>query len=781
MGERAMSFADDMDGDAPDQAPSHGSRNLLAVIWQRKALVILGALLGLVAGFLFYWQRAPVYQSTAQVLVIKKRSDPLPVAGGDPRLAYVDDYMGTHLVLLRSPLIIDRAVKKRDLASMKSFENSGDPVAQLLGSLAVTRDSAKDTTAGPNNIIHLAFRGPIAEDCGKVLAAVIDSYQEFLDITYKNVSDNTVDLITRAREVLKKDLKESEDKYQKFRLEAPIFWKSKDGVNMQLERVASLETKKSTILVRQSELRARLEFLEKNIKEGRGNETLLLVQRANQGKMSPAEKVFQDQLLPLLMQEQKLLETYGEDHPQVKSARASIALLRDFYKDTITSAEEASKNPVELYRHLMRDEYQENEMILTSLGKVLDGLKNEARDLTNYEIQEDHLRGDVARTTLIYEGTLKRLSEINLVRDSGGFDARQLSQSGTGVKVAPSAFQTIVGGLLLGMLVGVGLAFLADFSDHSFRNPDEVRRRLGLPLLGHIPFLKADADTTRLVAAGEIVLDPLLFALFRPKSLESEAYRAVRTALYFSTQGEGNRVLQVTSPNKGDGKSLLLSNLAISMAQSGKKVLIIDADCRRPRQHKIFHLPNAQGLATVIAQGLNWKDAIQPTPIDGLFVMPSGIIPPNPSELLTSPAFKTLLETTRADFDFVLVDTPPLLAVTDPCVVAGRVDGLVLVLRLTRQGRPHAERAREILKSMGVKIFGIVVNGVVRQGKVGLYSSEHYDYTESYEEAGQADDADGYYYADEDADKPPHDNLDSLAAAHKASSEPPGKLFSKNL
>jgi succinoglycan biosynthesis transport protein ExoP len=745
-----MSNHEESDSVIQDPASSANARSLLTVLWQRKALVILGTLVGLVGGFLVFWQRTPVFQSTAQILVIKKRSDPLPSMGPDPRLGYVEDYMGTHLVLLRSPLIIERAVKKRELTSMKMFENSGDAVAQLLGGLAVARDT-KDSS-GPNNIIHLSFRGPVAEECGKVLTAVIESYQEFLDITFRNVSDQTLDLITKARDFLKKDMAECEEKYLKFRQQGP-FWKSKDGLNMQLERVASIESKRSNLLIRYTELQERTKYVEKALKEGRGNDTLLALARSTDGKITPAEKALQDQLVPLLMQEQILLETYGDDHPQVKSVRNRMAKLQEYFKKSIASGSE-EKVPGERYYHMLQEEMKETEMILKSLSQVLEGLKAEAKDLSNYEIQEDHLRNDVVRANQLYDETIKRLSSINLVRDSGGFDARALSQSGTGIKIAPSAFQTIMGGLLLGLLLGVGLAYLADLSDHSFRNPDEVRRRLGLPVLGHIPFLKPDAEVARRAAAGEITLDPLLYALYKPKALESEAYRAVRTALYFSTQGEGNHVLQVSSPNKGDGKSLVVSNLAISMAQSGKKVLIIDADCRRPRQHKIFNLPNTQGLATVIAQGTNWKDAVQPTPADGLWVMPSGPIPPNPSELLTAPGFKRLLEAARAEFDFVLVDTPPLLAVTDPCVVAGRVDGLVLVLRLTRHGRPHAERAREILRSLGVPIVGVVVNGVVRQGGTGIYSSEHYDYTESYDQAESVDPEDGYYYDDGESDKP---------------------------
>src|SRR5262249_3549316 len=144
------------------------------------------------------------------------------------------------------------------------------------------------------------------------------------------------------------------------------------------------------------------------------------------------------------------------------------------------------------------------------------------------------------------------------------------------------------------------------------------------------------------------------------------------------TQGEGHKVIQVTSPNKGDGKSLLIANLAVSIAQSGKRVLLIDADCRRPRQHKVFNVRAESGLASVIGGMDDLPAAVVATAVPGLWLLPCGPVPPNPAELLTSPRFKHLLDEMREQYDFVLVDTPPLLAVTDPCVVAPRVDGLFL-------------------------------------------------------------------------------------------------------
>jgi polysaccharide biosynthesis transport protein len=732
-----------------DVEASRSSRGFLSVIWQRKALVLLGVVLGLLVGALAYWQRPAVYQANAQVHVIKR----VPIAMEKQPMAF-DDYMATHAVVLKSPYIIERAIKKKDLAALKTFENNGDPAGQIHSSFSVGRD--KESSGGSTNILLLSFRGPVPDDCKTIVAAVIEAYQEYLDITYKNSTDQTVELVQKLRDMLKNELGTAEKAMLDFRTDTSIYVRNKDNVNYQLERLLTLQKRSTEKSMYQKGLKDRIDYLEKQLKEGTGKEALeALVSGPDAPGINPNRiKAMEDQLLPLQLLEQDLLKYYGDENVHVQSVRSRIKLIREHFDKLGTEMTGTDKGPVQRHIDLLKQIERETALNVKSIDVLLDDAKAKAKDLSSLELKEEELILDVKRKREVYESTVHRLTQLNMNRDTVGFEAKTLAQS-PGFKVAPSAFQMIAAGLMVGLLAGIGLAFLADLTDKSFRNPDEVRVRLGLPLLGHVPFLQADPDAVKKVEAGEIAIDPMLLAFFRPKSLESEAYRAVRTAIYFSMQGEGHRILQVSSPNKGDGKSLMVSNLAISMAQSGKKVLVIDADCRRPRQHKIFHLANTQGLTSVLGDGADWRSAINVTPIDGLWIMPSGPIPPNPSELLSSPRFGALLESARADFDYVLVDTPPLLAVTDPCVVAGHVDGLVLILRLSRQGRPHAERAREILKSLGVKILGVVVNGVARQSGTGIYSSEHYDYTESYEQTADPEGNDGYYYHDEDTPEAP--------------------------
>lgn len=735
-------------------APPPSSRNFGQILWQRKAFVILGALIGLAFGFLYHTQKTTMYSSSSQILVIKKRISEVyqQTSPGSSLGTLIEDYMSTHMVLLKSPLIIQQAIRKRDLGSLKSFDNVGDPVTTVQQSLSVARDSGKDTTSMPNNVLLLSYRGPVSEDCGKILTAIVESYQDFLDITYKNVSDQTLNLIIQARETLKTDLAQAEEKYQKFRQESPLFWRNHNGLNVEQERVAAVEAKRSQMLLRLTELSQRMQLLDKAIKEGIGEEVLMFksaLEAPRQKVINGLDPLVEQPLIPLIVELNQLLELYGEEHPFVKSAKNRIETTRKQLTLISTNSDVAKgKDPAKVMLSALKFEYDEIEHTVRAMDGLLDKMKADAKFLSNFEIQESHLRNEMARLQLVYDGTIKRLQEINLVRDSGGFDARVLSNPMNGVKVAPLAHQDLPLGLMLGLMVGVGLAYLADMADKSFRSPEEIRKQLGLPLVGHIPYFGPDTETAERRAAGEPTVDPMLCCHFKPKSLDSEAYRAVRTSLFFATQGQGLKVIQVTSPNKGDGKSLLISNLAVTTAQSGKRVLMIDADCRRPRQHKVFNLPNEIGLATVLNGEVTPEQCIHETVVPGLSVMPAGPVPPNPSELLVSPRFKELLDSFRSQYDYIFVDTPPLLAVTDPCIVAGKVDGMFLAIRLTRKGRPDAERAREILSSLNVRCFGVVVNGVTRAAG-GLYSTQAYDYSDKYINYEDEEEK-AYYYADDD-------------------------------
>src|SRR5262249_22135022 len=322
------------------------------------------------------------------------------------------------------------------------------------------------------------------------------------------------------------------------------------------------------------------------------------------------------QLIPLLLQEQQLLENYSNGHPDVIAVRKRIAFLRQYTRPPMPSRTDGlPADPVERYVVVLRRDLRETEQEQEALKKLLEGEQQEARSLANYEMKDEAFRNDITRSEQLYAGIIKRLQEMNLARDGGGFDARPLARPGPGYKVAPNTTQVFLGGLMLGALAGVGLAYLAELADKGFRTPEEIRRRLGLPVIGHVPLLTPDPEALVRVKTHRTTVDPYLVTHYKPKSVDAEAYRAVRTALYFSTQGAGHSVVQVTSPDMGDGKSTLISNLAVSIAQSGRRTILIDADLRRPRLHRTFGLSASSGLAAVIAGQAAWRDVVQQTPV----------------------------------------------------------------------------------------------------------------------------------------------------------------------
>jgi capsular exopolysaccharide synthesis family protein len=185
----------------------------------------------------------------------------------------------------------------------------------------------------------------------------------------------------------------------------------------------------------------------------------------------------------------------------------------------------------------------------------------------------------------------------------------------------------------------------------------------------------------------------------------------LRTALYFNSLAESSRVIQLTGGSAEDGASTVAANLAISLAQTGKRVLLIDADLRKQEQHQIFGIAQPEtGLATIIAEDVEPSDAIVPTGVDNLWLLPAGPLPDGPCELFTSPRFGELMNLVRDSYDHVLIDTEPLLVASDSSVIASLADGIVLVLGLSQDSRRKALRAKQVLEHLDVNVLGIVVN-----------------------------------------------------------------------
>ncbi|AJY73978.1 CpsD/CapB family tyrosine-protein kinase [Paenibacillus beijingensis] len=216
-----------------------------------------------------------------------------------------------------------------------------------------------------------------------------------------------------------------------------------------------------------------------------------------------------------------------------------------------------------------------------------------------------------------------------------------------------------------------------------------------------------------------------LITFYVPKSPISEAYRTLRTNIQFSSIDKKIRVLMVASAQSGEGKSTTVSNLAVTYAQEGKKVLLIDADLRKPTIHRIFGLSNRTGLTSVITGQFHSSEAIQSTEVENLSILPSGAVPPNPAELLASQKMKAFINEMKDTYDIIIFDTPPVLAVADSLIVSSVCDGVVIVIQEGKVKRELVKRAKESLERVNAKLIGVVLNNVKKSKKNGYYYYYH--------------------------------------------------------
>jgi len=729
--------------------------SLVQVAWQRKSLVILGLMLGLMLGLLYYAQRPPVYSSSAAILVVKKGPDAINLGqgqGGQYSMV-MDDYMATQSVLLKSPLVIGKAVEKmKTLVSFRS-ENDGETINAVREALTVARDSRETASGVPTNVLTATIRGPIADECPSVLNALVESYTNFLNDTYQNVSEKAAQFILNAHDMLRNDLEKHQQEYYDFCLKKPLLiLKREGGSNLYTERLARIERRRSDLNVELTELQTNYGIIEETHKKsGKGVALQMLQSLGVKIALLEGTQLLDKELINLQVMQKKLSEFMGANHPDMRVLTNQIEMIRKFYGrgtgiglnqegTQLPPAANGKDSPVEMdtievILAAMKAEIEGKKQLLQAHEREFIREQKDALELTTFELEQQKLKERVDSRRKLFDQLATRVQELKLSKDaaSGGYEAKLIFPPGLGRKIAPNPMQVFPLSAILGLAAGVGLAYLAEMSDKSFRTPAEIRRRLGLPVIGHIPFFDADDATSKQVATTgtPAQVDPMVISHYQSNSIAAEAYRGVRTALYFNSQGVGHQVIQVTSPNVSDGKSTLAANLAVSIAQSGKRTILIDGDCRKPKVHKFFNVPGEAGLASVIAGTTELDASVQQSAVPNLSILPCGPRPANPAELLTSPRFKELLDMIRSRYEFVIVDTPPLLVVTDPCVVAPRVDGVVLTIRVTKNGRPYAERAKEILASLGANVIGVVVNGFGGQAG-GRYGYEHYQYGYGY-------------------------------------------------
>lgn len=696
--------------------------DLLGLVRRRKGRIAVGVLAGVALAAAACAAIGPWYEASARLLVIRKRLETAPLSGA-PQNQPPEDYLSTHILIITSPKIVGRAIETGGLAKLTCLWDKEEPAREILDSLLVTRDPPKPGVVPSNEILNLSFRGRFRDDCARVLESIITSYQEFLQAAYRNRSAETLELIRRAKDEGQKDLESKQATYRAFLQKSPLFVKGKDGKSPQEERLLEIDARLAAVRVRRAEVESALTAVDRVRRaQGTDGEMLQVLAAVRSDREAPAPEflrhtgtrvtrgkpqgTLEEELTQLQLQEGKLLEEWGKDHPDVRSTRARIEHLRSLLVPMARApgmpprGEAREQGMVAVKLELLKQDLNETKRAEKVFEELFEHEQGEAKAAALLAIEDGFHRKGIEHAEALYDSIIKQLKEIDAARDYGSFDTYVLAAPERGRWVIKKVLLVFGLGLLGGLLAGLAWAGLAELTDTSFRRPEEVGSLFNVPVLGDIPA----------AAAAREAADPMLSSCCRPDSSAAEAYRGMRTALYVRTRSEGGKIIQVTSPDPGDGKTTVAANLAASVALSGRKVLLIDADFRSPRLEKAYGMSAEIGLSSLLRGAAATAETVRQTRVEGLSILASGSAPPNPAEVLASPRLRALFREVAAAYDFVFVDTPPLLAVTDPMVVAAEADAVLLTVRLAKNGRPRAKRAKEILEAAGARVLGVVVS-----------------------------------------------------------------------
>jgi capsular exopolysaccharide synthesis family protein len=339
------------------------------------------------------------------------------------------------------------------------------------------------------------------------------------------------------------------------------------------------------------------------------------------------------------------------------------------------------------------------------------------------------LEGEVESNRTLYDSVLKRANETNVSGDVAVSNIQITDRAET--PLSPSSPRTQRNLLLataVGLFFGIGLAFFLEYLDSTLKTPQDVWRAVFVPTLGVVPHLSSlrhraygygrlpkHSSTRRLVhprVAADQSFSRELMVSHHPFSVISESYRTIRTALLLSQAEKPPQVVLLTSARPGEGKTVATLNLAIALAQSGNAVVVVDADLRKGRCHELLNLQNGRGLTNVLVGSLTLEEGVQQTAVDGLSLLSRGVLPPNPAELLGSRKMREVLNVLRERFAFVLIDSPPVIGISDAVVLSTLCEGVLLVVRGQDTTAVAARQAKEQLETVHARILGVVLNGI---------------------------------------------------------------------
>ena len=657
--------------------------DVLRMLSRRKGMifVIVAASVGIAV--LYNWLATPMYQARAQVVIEPESQAAAPFQTGTEDSASFD-YFLTQLEILRSRTVAEKVMARLGLK-------------QLPGELTV---APIRSDLGPSRVVNLSFDSTDAALAARVVNTLAETYvDQNLELRRQGNRDAAKWLDERVGE-LRTQVNASQAALQRYREQedAVSLGGDQQNQNIVVQRLAQLSanvTAARTERLAQEALYDQLQSIEAS---GGPVDTLPPIASNSFIQGLKAE------LAGLQRERAQLAERLGELHPDMIKMDTAIA-----------GAEVRLKAETDKVVASIRNDFSTAQARERALIAALDGQKREVLELNQQSIGYGALQRDAASTQQIFESVLQRLKETELSGELKANNVRIVDMAAVPrVPIRPRKFVNLLAALLGGGFIAVALVLGLERLNPRVTGPEHVAEMLGLPLLGVAP--KIDAFKKGYPSVRNL---PLPF---------HEALRAVRTRILLSPTADVT-TLAVTSTNAGEGKTVIASGLAMSMATSGRRVLLIDADMHRPQIHRVFNLALSPGLANVLSGETKPSAALLKSDVTGLFVLPAGKGVGSPSDLLDSERLMTLIDGFRKVFDIVVLDCPPVMAIADASIMANAASSVLFVVGAGASSREAARAALERLTSVQARVIGAVLNKARRD----FQSAYYYSYAEAAE------------------------------------------------
>jgi len=714
---------------------------VLSVFFVLFTVVLLGTL-----------KQKPIYRAEALLEIEKENPNILTLQELFALETVSDTYLETQYKILRSATLARRVIDQFRLDALPEFnprasqrapaDSQGAVRNQALAggeaerdtqgyqmALARFHDQLSVEPVKRSRLVQISFDSQNPELAARVVNGLASHYiEQNLEVRWE-ATQRASEWLSEQLVQLKARLEKSENELQTYAREnGLLFLETEKGApeNIVNERLRQLQEE----LTRAQAARYEKESLYRLVQAG-DDESLPGVADS---------KLLQDLAVRLaeLRREQALLgTTFTPDYPRVIQLQNQINAMEAVRKRERDHAAERITND---YLAAARRE--------TLVRQAFEEQQKQANVIAGRSVQYNILKREVETNKQLYEGLLQRLKEAGISSGLKASNIRIVDSAEPPKKPArPSLLLNLALAVVLGLGLGVGAAFVQEHLDNSLKTSEDVERFLGLPALALIPAVESldgrqgsvyGRHGAKLLGSGHnasATVPPRWYRIDGTSEQHSalgEAFRSLRTSVLLSTADRPPRTLLVTSSQPSEGKTTISVNLAISLAQLGQRVLLIDGDMRRPSVRKVFELENNLGLVSCLAGQQNWRAAVQPSGMENLDALVSGPVPPNPAELLSSERMRAVLGEAKTEYHFVVVDSPPLLNVADSRILAALVEGVVLVVKGGATPREMVQRAQAYVQDVGANLIGVVLNNLdVRSSDGYYYKYYHYGYYDS--------------------------------------------------